>query len=179
MYISNIFELQNLSSIFILKKKQITSAASLLSQQSKPMTYNIVASMDKPTCTDDEDFAKCQDRLGRFFWSKSDSNYLDVKLKVFKKDDRKLFRLVQNLTMGESDFSEIIRLKNQLVIAAENFDGEQNLFSIQIPTLSEDMDEQLKLADRVVDIVDYRNTQVCVIVVRWNIEKPESSFAQV
>ena len=83
------------------------------------MAYNTTVSLDKLTCTDYVGFGKCQDRFGRFFWSKNDSNYLDAKLKVFRKDDRKEFRLVQNLTMGEADFDQFMRLRNQLVNAGE------------------------------------------------------------
>ena len=85
------------------------------------MAYNTTASLDKLTCTDYVDFGKCQDRLGQFFWSKNDSNYLDVKPKIFKKDDNKEVRLVQNLTMGEADFNQFMRLRSQVVIAAEYF----------------------------------------------------------
>ena len=97
------------------------------------------------------DFGKCQDGLGRFSWSKNDSNYLDVKLKVFRKNDKKDFRRVQNLTMGEADFNQFMRLRNQLVNAAENFAREENLTPVLIPTMSRDMNEQLKLAHKVVD----------------------------
>ena len=97
--------------------------------------------------------AKNQDRFGRFSWSKNNSNYLDVKLKIFKKDDRKEFRLVQNLTMGDEDFNQFMRLRNQLVNAAENFAREENLTPVLIPTMSKDRDE-LKLAHKVVDVVD-------------------------
>ena len=73
------------------------------------------------------DFGKCQDRFGRFSWSKNDSNYLDVKLKLFRKDDKKEYLLVQNLTMREAHFNQFLRLRNQLVNAAENFAREENL----------------------------------------------------
>ena len=96
---------------------------------------------------------KCQDRFGRISWSKNDSNYLDVKLKVFRKDDKKKFRLVQNPTMGETDFNQFMRLRNQLVNAAENFAIEENLTPVLIPTMSRDMDEQLKLAHNEIDVV--------------------------
>ena len=66
------------------------------------MAYNTTVSLDKLTCTDNVDFGKCQDRLGQFSLWKNDSNYLDVEFKVFKKDDNKEFRLVQNLSMGEA-----------------------------------------------------------------------------
>ena len=143
------------------------------------MAYNTTASLDKLTCTDYVDFGKCQDRFGRFFWSKSDSNYLDVKLKVFRKDDKKEFRLVQNLTMREADFNQFMRLRNQLVNAAENFAREESLTTVLIPTMSKDMDEQLKLADTVVDVMDRTNRKICVTLLRYNVGKPESSYAQV
>ena len=118
------------------------------------MAYNTTASLDKLTYTDYKDFGKCQYRFGKFSWFKNDSNYLDVNLKVFRKDDKKEFRLVQNLTMGEADFNQFMRLRNQLVYAAENFARDENLTPVLIPTMSKDMDEQPKLAHKVVDVVD-------------------------
>ena len=143
------------------------------------MAYNTTASLDKLTCTDYVDFGKCQDRFGQFSWSKNDSNYLDVKLKVIRKDDKKEFRLVQNLTVGEADFNQFMRLRNQLVNAAENFAREETLMPVLIRTMSRDMDEQLKLAHNVVDVVDRTNRKICVTLLRYNVEKPESSYAQV
>ena len=159
-YISNEMQLQNHSLTFFHKNKPLLSATSFLSRP--PMAYNTTASLGKLTCTDYVDFGKCQDKFGRFFWSKNDSNYLDVKLKVFRKDDKKKFRLVQNLTIGEADFNQFMRLRNQLVYAAENFAREENLTPVQIPTLSKDMEEQLKLAHKVVDVVDRTNRKICV-----------------
>ena len=135
------------------------------------MAYNTTASLDKLTCTDYLNFGKYQERFGRFSWSKNDSNYLDVKLKAFRKDDKKEFRLFQNLTIGEADFNQFMRLRNQLVNAAENFGREENLTPVLISTMSKDMDEQPKLAQKVVDIV--RN--VCVTLLRYNVDKPEST----
>ena len=143
------------------------------------MTYNNSASLDKLTCTDYVDFGKCQDRTGRFSWFKNDSNYLDVKLKVFRKNDKKEFRLVQNLTKGEADFNQFMRLRNQLVNAAENFAREEMSIPVLILTMSRDMDEQLKLAHKVVDLVDRANRKICVTMLRYNVDKPESSYAQV
>ena len=94
------------------------------------------------------DFGKCQDRFGKFSWSKSDSNYLNVKFNVFKKDDNKHFRVVQSQTTEEADFNEIMRLGNRLVSAAANIEREGNLSTVMIPTMSEDMDEELNLAQR-------------------------------
>ena len=96
---------------------------------------------------------------------------MDVKHKVFKKDDNKEFRLVQNLTMGEADFNQFIRLRNQLVNAAENNAREENLTPVQISTMSRDMDEQLKLAHKAVDVVDRANRKICVTLLRYNVDK--------
>ena len=70
------------------------------------MAYNTTASLDKLTCTDYVDFGKSLDRFGQFSWTKNDFNYLDIKLKVFKREDKNAeFWLRQNLSMGEADFN--------------------------------------------------------------------------
>ena len=107
-YTSNEMQLRNHSLTFIHKNKSLVSAISVLSRS--PMAYNTTASLDKLTCTDYVAFAKCQDRFGQFSLSKNDSNYLDVKVKVVKKDDYKEFRLAQNPTMAEADFKQLMRL---------------------------------------------------------------------
>ena len=104
---------------------------------------------------------------------------MDVKLKEFKKDENKEFRLVQNLTVGDADFKQFMRLRNQLVNAAENFAREGNLTSVLIATTSKHMDEQIKLAHKVVDVVDRTSRKICVNLLRYNVDKPESSYAQV
>ena len=91
-YISNEIQLQNHSVTFIHKNESLLSATSVLCRS--PMAYNFTATVDNLTCTDYVDFGKCQDRIGQFSWSKNDFNYLVVKLKVFRKDDKKEFRLV-------------------------------------------------------------------------------------
>ena len=45
--------------------------------------------------------------------------------------------------------------------------------------MSKGMDEQLKLAHKVIDIVDRANRKICVTLLRYNGEKPESSYAQI
>ena len=107
------------------------------------------------------------------------SNYLDVKLKVFEKGDNKEIRLVQNLTMGEAECNRFLRLRNHLVNAAEKFAREESLNPVLVPKMSGDMDEQLKLAHKVVNVVDRANRKICVTLLRYNLDKPESSSAQV
>ena len=100
------------------------------------MAYNTTATLDKLACTDYLNFGKCEDRSGRISWSKKSFNYLDVKLKVFKRDENKQFRLAQNLTMGEADFVQFIRWRNQLVVAVRDFSKEENLPPVQVRLLA-------------------------------------------
>ena len=81
--------------------------------------------------------------------------------------------------MGEADSNQFMRLRNQLAIAAKNFAGEENLTPVLIPTMSRDMDEQLKLAHKVVDVVDQTNRKICVTLLQYNVDNLESSYAQV
>ena len=118
-------------------------------------------------------------QLWTIFLVQYDSNYLDLKLKVFKEDDSKELQILQNLTMGEADFNQLKQLRSQLVNAAESSAREKNLSPSAIPTLSKDMDEQLKLAHTVVDIVDWANRKICVTLLRYSADKPESSYAHV
>ena len=125
------------------------------------------------------DFGKCQDRFGRISWSKNSFDYLDVKLKVFKRDENKQFRLAQNLTMGEADFNQFIRLRNQLVVAVRDFSKEENLPPVQVKLLAKDVEEQLKLTHKVVEVVGRPHRKICVTMLRYNVEKPETSYVQV
>ena len=144
------------------------------------MAYNTTETLDKLPCTDYVDFGRCQDRFGRFSWTKNDSNYLDNKLKVFKRERKNAeFRLRQNLSMGEADFNQFIRQRNQLVVAADNFLREENLSPVLQSTLSKDMEEQLKLVHKVIDVVDRPNRRICMTLLRYKVENPETSYAQV
>ena len=105
--------------------------------------------------------------------------YLDVKLNVFKKDDNKQFQLVQSYPKGDADSDQFMRLRDRLIIAAEKFGTGEIFTSVLIPTLSKDLDEQLILARKLVDVVDRANRKICVTLLRFNVVMPESSDAQV
>ena len=143
------------------------------------IAYNTTTSLDKLACNDYVDFGKCQDRFGRISWSKNFFDYLDVKLKVFKRDENKQFRLAQNLTMGEADFNQFIRLRNQLGIAVRDFSKEENLPPVQVKLLAKDMEEEIKLTHKVVEVVDRPHRRICVTMLRYYVEKPETSYVQV
>ena len=142
------------------------------------MAFNITASLDKLTCTNFVNFGKCQDRFGQLSWSKKDSKSLDIKLNVFKKQDNKEFRLAQKFINWGADFNQFMRLRNQLVIPAEHFAGEENFSPVVIAALSKDMDEQFKLAQKVVEVVDWANKKICVALLRHSVLKPDNSSDQ-
>ena len=81
--------------------------------------------------------------------------------------------------MGEADFNQFIRQRNQLVLAADNFLREQILSPVLQSTLSKDLEEQLKLVHKVIDVVDGPKRRICVTLLRYNVDNPKTSFAQV
>ena len=81
--------------------------------------------------------------------------------------------------MGEAHFNQFMRLTNQLVIASENFAREENLSALLTPTMSQDMDEQLRLAQKVVDVMDRANGKICVTPLRYSLDKLENFYARV
>ena len=81
--------------------------------------------------------------------------------------------------MGEADFNQFIRQRNQLVVAADNFLRKQNLSPVLQSTLSRDMEEQLKLVHKVIDAVDCSNRRIFVTLLRYKADNAETSYAQV
>ena len=100
---------------------------------------------------------------------------MDVIFKFLKKDDNKDFWQVQKPAEGESHFNQNMPLRNQLAIAAEIFGGGQKLSLIPIPTKTKDMDEQLKQAHKIVDVLDCPKRKIRVTMLRCNVDKPKRS----
>ena len=80
--------------------------------------------------------------------------------------------------MGGADFNQFIRQRNQIVVSADNFLREQNLSLLLQSTLSKYMEEQLKLVHKLIDVVDRPNRRVCVTLLRYKTDKPETSYAR-
>ena len=81
--------------------------------------------------------------------------------------------------MGEADFNQFIRQRNQLVVAADTFLREETLSPVLQSTLCKDMEEQMKLVQKVIDVVDRPNRKICVTLLRYKADKPDTSYAQV
>ena len=80
--------------------------------------------------------------------------------------------------MGEAGFEDFKRLKNRLVTEAESFKRDQKVSLAFIPIRSKVKDEQLKLAQKLVDVVDRADRKTCVTLLRYSLDQPESSYAQ-
>ena len=99
---------------------------------------------------------------------------------MFKREDKNAeLRLRQNFSRGEADFKQFIRQRNELVVAADNFLREQNLSPVLQFTLSRDMGEQLMLVWKVIDVVDWPERRICVTLLRYKPDNPETAYAQV
>ena len=50
---------------------------------------------------------------------------------------------------------------------------------MQVKLLAKDIEEQLKLTHKVVEVVDRPHRKICVNTLRYNVENPETSYIQV
>ena len=80
--------------------------------------------------------------------------------------------------MGEADSIQFFRLSNQLVFAARDFSKEEHLPRVQVKLLAKDMEEQLKFTHKVLEVIHRPHRKICVTMLRYNVEKPETSHAQ-
>ena len=86
---------------------------------------------------------------------------------------------MQNPAVVEADFNWFNQLSNQFIIAAERIGREGTLSPVAIPTMSKHIDGHVKLAHKVVDVMDRANRKTCVTLLRYSVDKPENSYAQV
>ena len=50
---------------------------------------------------------------------------------------------------------------------------------MRVKLQAKDMEEQLKLTHKFVEVVDRPHRKICLIMLRYNVEKPETSYIQV
>ena len=143
---------------------------------------NLNASSDQLLCTDFVDFGKHNDRFGRISWSKIEKNgdkHLEVQLKTFGRNETGDFKRRQILSMGEYDFKQFIRQRNQLAKAAADFLKEDNLTALTLPHFARDLEIQLKQVQKAYDVVDRSHRKVIVTMMRYKIDEPDTSYVQV
>ena len=102
-----------------------------------------------------------------------------MKLKVLKKDENKGIRLAQNLTIGETDFNQSIRLGKQLDVAVKTVIKKENLRPVQVKPLAKVMEEQLKFTHKVLEVVERPHRKICVTMLRDKVENRDPLYVQV
>ena len=145
------------------------------------MIFNITSALDKTSCTDYVDFGKNADRFGRISWSqieKDNLKYLDIQLKVFRKDDKGDFRRHQQIKLGVFDFKQLLCLRNPIVLAVREFSTDETLKEVVTSPLSKDLDEQLKHVQKAITIVDRPRRKIIATMKKYCMDKPESTYVQ-
>ena len=145
------------------------------------MIFNITSALDKTSRTDYVDFGKNADRFGRISWSqieKDNLKYLDIQLKVFRKDDKGDFRRHQQIKLGVFDFKQLLCLRNPIVLAVREFSTDETLKEVVTSPLSKDLDEQLKHVQKAITIVDRPKRKIIATMKKYCMDKPESTYVQ-
>ena len=105
------------------------------------MIFNITSALDKTFCTDYVDLSKNADKFGRISWSqieKDNQKYLDIQLKVFRKDDKEDFRRHQQIKLGVFDCKQLLCLRNPNAQAVREFSRDETLKKVVNSPLSWD-----------------------------------------
>ena len=145
------------------------------------MIFNIPSALDKTSCTDYVDFGKNADRFGRISWSqieKDNQKYLDIQLKVFRKDDKGDFRRHQQINLGVFDFKQLLCLRNPIAQVVREFSTDETLKKVVTSPLSKNLDEQLKHVQKAIKIVDRPKRKTFATMKKYCMDKPESTYVQ-
>ena len=74
---------------------------------------------------------------------KNNNRYLEIQLKEFRKNDKADFRGHQQINLGESDFKQLVQLRNRIV-AAWQFSKDENPKHLVTKPVSRGLEEQLR-----------------------------------
>ena len=127
------------------------------------------------------DFGKNADRFGRISWSQIELDnkmYLDIQLKVFRKDDKGHFRWHQQINLGVFDFKQLLRFRNPIVQAVGEFSTDETLKKVVTSPLSKYLYEQLKYIQKSITTVDRPKRKVFATMKKYCMDKPESRYVQ-
>ena len=142
------------------------------------MIFNITSALNKTSCTDYVDFGKNAEQFVRISWfqiEKDNQKYLDIQLKVFRKDDKRDFRRHQQIKFLISNNFSVCG--TQLIMLLE-FSTDETLREVVTSPLSKDLDEQLKHVQKAITIVDGRKRKIFASMKKYFIDKPESTYVQ-
>ena len=143
------------------------------------MIFNIISALDKTCCTDYVDFGKNADRFGSISWSqieKGNQKYLNIQLKVFRKDDKGDFPRHQQITLGVFDFKQLLCLRNPIVQAVKEFFTDETLKEVVTSPPFKDLDEQLKNVQKAITTVDRPKRKIIASMKKYSMDKPERTY---
>ena len=98
---------------------------------------------------------------------------------MFRKDANGQFRKHPQINLGGEDLKQLMRLRNQIVVAAADFAKDEKLEPIVTAPLSRDFDEQLEHVQKAITIVDRSKKKIIATMKKYYREKPESSDVQI
>ena len=145
------------------------------------MIFNFTSALDKTFCTDYVDFGKNADRFGRISGSqieKDNQKYLDIQLKVFRKDEKGDFRRHQQWKLGVFDFKQLLSLRNTTAQAVREFSTDETLKEVVTSHLSKDLDEQLKHVQKAITILDRPKRKIFATMTKYCMDQSESTYVQ-
>ena len=87
--------------------------------------------------------------------------------------------MIQKLTMRNADVNLFLRLWIQLDVAPEGLRRDENLSPFQILSMSLDLNEPVVLVQKKLTLLTEQREKISVALLRWNVDKPEYSFAHV
>ena len=145
------------------------------------MNYNKTAALDKITCAISVDLGNNEDGFGRSYCSqigRKDNRKLGAQLKVFRGDDKAEFRKHQQVNLGESNFKQLLKFRNPIVVATGDFSREENSRSIVASPLSKGLEEQLKPIQKAITIVDRPKKEI-IATKMYCVDKPDNTYVQI
>ena len=104
--------------------------------------------------------------------------YLNVKLEVFKKNDSRNLRLVQNITRMVR-FQPIHMIDQSAVRSGRKLSQRSKAVPLLITTISENLEYQLKLVDKAVYVVERTIKRKCGTQQRYSMGKPENFYPEI
>ena len=116
-YKSSDLQLSNRCSTFILKNQ----LASFSYQHSISFTHGLQNYRNLGQTSLHRLCGNCQDRFGQLSLSKNDSNYLEMKLKVFKREDKNAVSTETKFFSGRSRFQPVYSTKKSTSCCSRQF----------------------------------------------------------
>ena len=109
------------------------------------------------------------------FLAQKDCIFTHVYFNFSEKYGNRVFSLAQSLSKMETSFNWSLGLQNQTTVRVKNFSIAEFLSPMQIPQLSKDEDEQVKMVHKGDHVMGLPNTKIAVYLWPYRVENPHTS----